>query len=189
MNPALAARCFLLISFTGRMTHFVFDGVTTATPLAILETRSHYDLFRLFIGTTAGTIGETSTLMILIGGVYMLVKRVIKPTIPMTYLLTFSLFTLVFSPFRFDFYYLACQLCGGGLMLGCFFMATDYVTTPINFEGQIVFGVLIGILTGLFRFFGTTAEGVSYAIILGNLVVPLIEKYTLLYKTKKAVVS
>ena len=74
-------------------------------------------------------------------------------------------------------------------MLGCFFMATDYVPTPINFEGQIVFGVLIGILTGLFRFFGTTTEGVSYAIILGNLVVPLIEKYTLLYKTKKAVVS
>ena len=189
MNPALAARCFLLISFTGRMTNFVFDGVTTATPLAILETRSHYDLFRLFIGTTAGTIGETSTLMILIGGAYMLVKRVIKPTIPVAYLLSFSLFTLIFSPFRFDFYYLACQLCGGGLMLGCFFMATDYVTTPINFEGQIVFGILIGILTGLFRFFGTTTEGVSYAIILGNLVVPLIEKYTLLYKTKKAVVS
>lgn len=171
------------------MTNFVFDGVTTATPLAILETRSHYDLFRLFIGTTAGTIGETSTLMILLGGAYMLVKRVIKPTIPVAYLLSFSLFTLIFSPFRFDFYYLACQLCGGGLMLGCFFMATDYVTTPINFEGQIVFGILIGILTSLFRFFGTTTEGVSYAIILGNLVVPLIEKYTLLYKTKKAVVS
>lgn len=75
MNPALAARCFLLISFTGRMTNFVFDGVTTATPLAILETRSHYDLFRLFIGTTAGTIGETSTLMILLGGAYMLDRK------------------------------------------------------------------------------------------------------------------
>lgn len=187
MNPALAARCFLLISFTGRMTSFVYDGVTTATPLAILTTSAHYDLLRLFIGTTAGTIGETSACAILIGACYMLFKRVIKLTIPVSYLLTFSLFTLLFSPNRFDMYYLACQLCSGGLMLGCFFMATDYVTSPINFEGQIVYGILIGILTGLFRFYGSSAEGVSYAIIISNLLVPLIEKYTLLYKNKKVV--
>lgn len=187
MNPALAARCFLLISFTGRMTSFVYDGVTTATPLSILATGAHFDLARLFIGNIAGTIGETSALAILIGAIYMLIKRVIKLTIPVSYLVSFSIFTLLLSSHRFDFYYLACELCSGGLMLGCFFMATDYVTSPINFEGQIIYGILLGILTGLFRFYGSSAEGVSYAIIISNLLVPLIEKYTLFYKNKKVV--
>jgi len=133
----------------------------------------------MFIGNTAGTIGETSTVALLIGVVYLLIKGVIKLTIPMTYIITFSIFTLLFSPCSFDFYYLACELCGGGLILGAFFMATDYVTSPMDQKGQIIYGVLLGVLTGLFRFFGTSTEGVSYAIILSNLLVPLIDKFTL----------
>lgn len=179
MNPALAARCFLLISFTGRMTNFAFDGMTSSTPLAILKTGESFDLFKMFIGNISGTIGETSTVALLIGVVYLLIKGVIKLTIPMTYIITFSIFTLLFSPCSFDFYYLACELCGGGLILGAFFMATDYVTSPMDQKGQIIYGVLLGVLTGLFRFFGTSTEGVSYAIIISNLLVPLIDKFTL----------
>lgn len=179
MNPALAARCFLLISFTGRMTNFAFDGMTSSTPLAILKNGESFDLIRMFIGNTAGTIGETSTVALLIGVVYLLIKGVIKLTIPMTYIITFSIFTLLFSPCSFDFYYLTCELCGGGLILGAFFMATDYVTSPMDQKGQIIYGVLLGVLTGLFRFFGTSTEGVSYAIIISNLLVPLIDKFTL----------
>ncbi len=179
MNPALAARCFLLISFTGRMTNFVYDGLTSPTPLALLKTGESYDLFKMFIGNISGTIGETSTVALLIGVVYLLIKGVIKLTIPMTYIITFSIFTLLFSPCPFDIYYLACELCGGGLIFGAFFMATDYVTSPMDQKGQLIYGILLGVLTGLFRFFGTSAEGVSYAIILSNLLVPLIDKLTL----------
>lgn len=179
MNPALAARCFLLISFTGRMTNFVYDGLTSPTPLALLKTGESYDLFKMFIGNISGTIGETSTVALLIGVVYLLIKGVIKLIIPMTYIITFSIFTLLFSPCPFDIYYLACELCGGGLIFGAFFMATDYVTSPMDQKGQLIYGILLGVLTGLFRFFGTSAEGVSYAIILSNLLVPLIDKLTL----------
>lgn len=179
MNPALAARCFLLISFTGRMTNFVYDGLTSPTPLALLKTGESYDLFKMFIGNISGTIGETSTVALLIGVVYLLIKGVIKLTIPMTYIITFSIFTLLFSPCPFYIYYLACELCGGGLIFGAFFMATDYVTSPMDQKGQLIYGILLGVLTGLFRFFGTSAEGVSYAIILSNLLVPLIDKLTL----------
>lgn len=179
MNPALAARCFLLISFAGRMTNFVFDGLTSPTPLVVLKNGQSYELLKMFLGTTSGTIGETSTFALLIGAGYLLIKGIIKVTIPLTYLIIFSIFTLFFSPCSFDFYYLACELCGGGLIFGAFFMATDYVTSPMDRKGQIVYGIILGILTGLFRFFGTSSEGVSYAIIISNLLVPLIDKITL----------
>lgn len=179
MNPALAARCFLLISFTGRMTNFVYDGVASATPLAIIKSGGSYDLLSMFIGNTGGTIGETSVIALLLGASYLLLRHVIKLTIPLIYLLTFAVFTLFFSPNQFDLYYLGCQMCGGGLVFGAFFMATDYVTSPITKNGQIIYGIILGILTGLFRFFGTSAEGVSYAIIISNLLVPIIEKFTL----------
>lgn len=179
MNPALAARCFLLISFAGRMTNFVFDGLTSPTPLVVLKNGQSYELLKMFLGTTSGTIGETSTFALLIGAGYLLIKGIIKLTIPLTYLIIFSIFTLFFSPCSFDFYYLACELCGGVLIFGAFFMATDYVTSPMDRKGQIVYGIILGILTGLFRFFGTSSEGVSYAIIISNLLVPLIDKITL----------
>ena len=179
MNPALAARCFLLISFTGRMTTFVYDGVSGATPLAILKQGENVDLLNMFVGNTAGTIGETSTVAILIGAVFLLVKGIIGLRIPLTYLVSFVVFIILFGGRGLDVTYIIAHLCGGGLMLGAWFMATDYVTSPITKNGQIVYGICLGILTGLFRLFGGSAEGVSYAIIFSNLLVPLIEKITL----------
>ena len=179
MNPALAARCFLLISFTGKMTTFTLGGVSGATPLAVLKSGGSVDVAAMFLGRIPGTIGEVSVVALLIGAVYMLVKKVITIRIPAAYILTFSVFVLLFGGHGFDLNYLAAHLCGGGLIFGAFFMATDYVTSPLTPNGQIVFGVLLGCLTGLFRLFGGSAEGVSYAIILSNIVVPLIEKVTL----------
>ena len=178
MNPALAARCFLLISFAGRMTSFTYDGVTGATPLALLKSGESVNVLSMFLGTTAGVISETSTVAILVGALYLIIRKVITPLIPMVYLAVFSVFILLFGGHGFDMTYLAAELCGGGLMLGAFFMATDYVTSPVNTVGRIVYGIILGILTGLFRIFGNSAEGVSYAIIFSNILVPLIEKLT-----------
>lgn len=179
MNPALAARCFLLISFAGKMSTFTLDGVTGATPLAVLKSGGSVDVAAMFLGRIPGTIGEVSVVALLIGAVYMLVKKVISIRIPAAYIITFSLFVLLFGGHGFDLGFLAAHLCGGGLIFGAFFMATDYVTSPITPNGQIIFGVLLGCLTGLFRLFGGSAEGVSYAIILSNILVPLIERVTL----------
>ena len=188
MNPALGARCFLLISFTGRMTDFtvpgsawgnIVDTVSGATQLAAMKAGESVDLLSLFIGNVQGTIGETSALALLIGAAILLARGIIDVRIPLTYIGTFAVFVLIFGGHGLDFYYLLCQLCGGGLMLGAWFMATDYVTTPITKTGQIVYGVCLGIFTGLFRIFGGSAEGVSYAIIFCNLLVSIIEKFTM----------
>ena len=179
MNPALGARCFLLVSFASTMTSFTYDGVTGATPLALMRNGESVDTMKMFLGTTAGTIGETSVIALLIGAVFLLLMGVIDLRIPGSYLITFVVFLLIFSGKGFDVNYIAAQLCGGGLMLGAFFMATDYVTSPITPSGKIIYGILFGILTGLFRLFGANAEGVSFAIILGNLLVPIIEKHTI----------
>lgn len=178
MNPALAARCFLLISFSKHMTNF-FDGQSGATPLAMLKNGEKVDTFRMVIGTTEGTIGETSVIAILIGAVILLLFGIIDLRIPAAYILSFIVFLLIFSGKGLDASYITAHLAGGGLMLGAWFMATDYVTSPITPSGKILYGVLLGILTGIFRLFGNSAEGVSYAIIFGNLLVPLIEKITL----------
>ncbi len=178
MNPALGARCFLLISFTGRMTDFTYDGISGATPLAALKAGEAVNLKDVFFGTTAGTIGETSVIAILIGAIFLLATGIINLRIPATYIITFALFIVIFGGHGLDGGYLAAQLCGGGLMLGAFFMATDYVTSPITKNGQLIFGIVLGIFTGLFRLFGNSAEGVSYAIIISNMLVPLIEKVT-----------
>lgn len=180
MNPALGARCFLMVSFAGQMTSFTYDGVTGATPLALIKSGNDTtDLLDMFLGTIGGTIGETSTLALLIGAVYLLIRKVITWKIPVCYIVTFAIFALLFGGHGFDMTYLAKEICGGGLILGAFFMATDYVTSPITPKGQIVFGILLGILTGVFRIYGASAEGVSYAIIICNLLVPLIEKVTI----------
>lgn len=176
MNPALAARCFLLISFTGRMTYFVQDGVTGATPLATLKSGGSVNTMDMLIGMTRGTIGETSVLAIMLGAMFLLFFGIIDLYIPVSYLLTFVIFITVFGGHGFDPQYITAHLCGGGLMLGAWFMATDYVTSPVTKKGQIIYGICIGLLTGLFRLFGGSAEGVSYAIIISNLLVPLIDK-------------
>lgn len=179
MNPALGARCFLLISFTGRMTNFVYDGVTGATPLALLKAGESVNLMDMLIGNEAGTIGETSVIAILIGAMFLIAMGIIDLRIPGTYLASFVVFIVLFGGRGLDLTYITAHLCGGGLMLGAWFMATDYVTSPITKSGQIIYGICLGVLTGLFRLFGGSAEGVSYAIIFSNLLVPLIEKITL----------
>lgn len=180
MNPALGARCFLMVSFAGQMTSFTYDGVTGATPLALIKAgEDTVSLQDMFLGTIGGTIGETCVPALLIGAAYLLYRKVITWRIPVIYIATFAVFALLFGGHGFDMTYLAMELCGGGLMLGAFFMATDYVTSPITPMGQIVFAVILGVLTGVFRIFGASAEGVSYAIIISNLLVPLIERVTI----------
>lgn len=179
MNPALGARCFLLIAFAADMTKFAIDDYTGATPLAAMRNGEAVNAMDMLIGKTAGTIGETSAIAILIGAVILILLGVIDLRIPGTYIVTFVIFLVLFSGHGFDFNYITAQLCGGGLMLGAFFMATDYVTSPITPNGRILFGICLGILTGLFRMFGANAEGVSFAIILSNLLVPMIEKFTI----------
>ena len=138
----------------------------------------------MLIGNIAGTIGETSVIAIVIGAIILILKGIIDLRIPGTYIVTFALFIGIFGGFVdgigfLNVQYMTAELCGGGLMLGAWFMATDYVTSPITPKGQIIFGVLLGLLTGVFRVFGASAEGVSYAIIICNLLVPLIERVTI----------
>lgn len=194
MNPALAARCFLMISFTGKMTDFAvdklsgyhcIDTVTGATALAELKnsgfTADSISVKNLFIGNIHGTIGETSAIAILIGAVILLAFKVIDLKIPLTYIGSFAVFVIFYmlgTGKGFDVNYLFSHLFGGGLMLGAWFMATDYVTTPITPKGQLIYGCCLGVVTAIFRLFGGSAEGVSYAIIFCNLLVPLIEKVT-----------
>ena len=161
------------------MTYFIYDGVTGATPLAELKAGKAVDTMSMLIGTIRGTIGETSVIAIMIGAIILLLTGVIDLRIPGTYIVTFVIFVTLFGGHGFDPQYITAHLCGGGLMLGAWFMATDYVTSPITKKGQYVYGACLGILTGLFRLFGGSAEGVSYAIIISNLLVPLIEKVTL----------
>ena len=194
MNPALAARCFLMISFAGKMTDFAvdklsgyhcIDTVTGATALAELKnsgfTADSISVKNLFIGNIHGTIGETSAIAILIGAVILLAFKVIDLKIPLTYIGSFAVFVILYmlgTGKGFDVNYLFSHLFGGGLMLGAWFMATDYVTTPITPKGQLIYGCCLGVVTAIFRLFGGSAEGVSYAIIFCNLLVPLIEKVT-----------
>ena len=187
MNPALGARCFLLLSFTGPMTSFVYDGITGPTPLAYVKEGAldQVNTMDMLIGNIPGTIGETSVIAIVIGAIFLILMGVIDLRIPGTYIVTFVIFVGIFGHVAhpeigfFDPQYITAHLCGGGLMLGAWFMVTDYVTSPITKKGQYVYGIVLGLLTGLFRIFGGSAEGVSYAIIISNLLVPLIEKVTL----------
>lgn len=182
MNPALAARCFLLTSFALFMNNFSsaklgFDSLTGATPLAQLRAGETVDLASLVIGRIPGTIGEVSVIALLIGAIYMVVRKVISPVIPLIYIGTVFVFTFLFGGFNLT--YSLSEICAGGLIFGAFFMATDYVTSPLTPKGQIVYGLILGIVTGIFRLWGASPEGVSYAIIFSNLLVPLIERYTL----------
>ena len=190
MNPALGARCFLVISFARYMTNFDCDAFTGPTPLALVKSGEAVSVFDMVLGRTGGTIGETSVVAIVLGACFLIALGVIDLKIPGMYILSFAIFVVIFGrnglvPYLagdtdsfFNLNYLAAQLSGGGLMLGAFFMATDYTTRPITKKGQILYGIFLGIMTGIFRIFGSGAEGVSYAIIIGNLIVPLIEKIT-----------
>lgn len=173
MNPALAARAFLLASWGTRMTAFRWpDIVGTATPLAMLEAGGDLPSYmNLFLGNIAGTLGETSTLAILIGAAYLLYRGVIGWRIPVIYIGTVAVITFVAGS---DPIY---HLLSGGLMLGAFFMATDYSSSPVTAKGQVIFALGCGILTSVIRLWGGYPEGVSYSILLMNVATPLIDKY------------
>lgn len=180
MNPALAARCFLLLAYTRPMTDFVIDGVSAATPLQMLkpggEAVGVTDLLSMFIGTNNGVIGETSAMLLLAGGIYLLIRKVIKIHIPLAYIGMFAAMTFFLAPgHKFDIIYTLMEVCGGGILLGAFFMATDYVTSPVTNKGKIYFGLILGVLTFLFRMFGPNAEGVAYSIIIANLLTPFLD--------------
>lgn len=180
MNPALAARCFLLLAYTRPMTDFVIDGVSAATPLQMLkpggEAVGVTDLLSMFIGTNNGVIGETSAMLLLAGGIYLLIRKVIKIHIPLAYIGMFAAMTFFLAPgHQFDIIYTLMEVCGGGILLGAFFMATDYVTSPVTNKGKIYFGLILSVLTFLFRMFGPNAEGVAYSIIIANLLTPFLD--------------
>ena len=186
MNPALAGRAFLLASWPVIMTTwtspFGVDAVSSATPMAVLKDATAGELprlFDMFIGNIPGCIGETSALALLIGGIYLIARKVISARVPVAYILTVALFTFIFpSAGLTPLYSMAYNVLGGGLMLGAIFMATDYVTSPITTRGQIVMGIGCGILTFVIRRFGGYPEGVSYSILLMNVATPLIDRWT-----------
>ncbi len=206
MNPALGARCFLLISFPAlmgsgmpavgnlfgndafggfmqRMTTWQVDATATATPLALLRGGEDIDLLQAFLGLHSGCIGEVSAAAILLGAVYMLARGVISVRIPGLYVVSTVCFIFLFNLLTGNgitgWETLLGHVLTGGLLAGAVFMATDYVTSPITPVGQTVYALLLGFLTALFRVFGSSAEGVSYAIIITNCLVPLIERVTL----------
>jgi electron transport complex protein RnfD len=179
MNPALAARAFLLASWPVQMTTWTVDGVSGATALGILKEGNGTlpGLFDAFVGNIGGCIGETSALALLAGGLYLLYRHIITWHIPVIYIGTVSLLTLVLGRNGFmsgDFVY---EILIGGLILGAFFMATDYTTSPMTKKGQVIFALGCGILTSVIRIYGGYPEGVSYSILIMNLFVPLIDKY------------
>ena len=183
MTPALGARCFMLVAWTGAMTSFrlPFDAVSSATPLAIMKDGVEGTLPSLtncLIGLKGGTIGEVSAIALMIGFAYLLIRKVVSIRIPAAYIISFAAMTFLFGKQAFDCEYLAYQLLTGGLLLGAFFMATDYVTTPATPKGMIIFGIGCGVLTFLIRRFGGYPEGVSFSILLMNVAAPLIERYT-----------
>ena len=176
INPALAARCFLLISFPGAMTVYGIDGVASATPCAELAAGRIVNISSMFLGSANGVIGG-SILGILIGGLALWAFDVIHGQIWISVLVSFTAFIGLFGGQGFDPRFLAAHLCGGGVMLGAFFMATDYVTSPMSRLGQTFYGVLIGILGALFRIYGQAADSFSYSIITANLFTPFIDTY------------
>lgn len=186
VNPALAARAFLMASWPGQMTGWQkpgWDAISTATPLEILSRGSAAaeplpKLWDMFIGNIGGCIGETSVLALLIGAGYLFVRRVISPELPLVFIGTVGFMTWMLGGseglFTGNFIY---NIFAGGLMLGAFFMATDYVTSPVTFKGRIIMGIGCGLLTSVIRLYGGYPEGVSYSILLMNLVVPIIDRY------------
>ena len=179
VNPAIAARVFMLIAF-GSMTKVAFptglDSVSGATPLADLANDKAVNLLDLFLGKCGGALGETCTVALLIGGIYLLVRKVISWHIPVAFIGTTFLFTFAVEGWNLE--TTLAWVLSGGLVLGAFFMATDYVTSPTTAKGKLIFGIGAGVITVLIRFWGGYPEGVSFAILLMNIVNPYIDSLT-----------
>ncbi len=184
MNPALAARAMLLASWPVQMTGWVTtgpDAVSTATPLAILGGEAEAStvlpsITDILIGNIGGCIGETSAIFLIIGGIYLVYRKVITPRIPLVFIGTVAILTLILG--GFDFTYMIYQVFSGGLILGAVYMATDYASSPVTPKGQIIFALGCGIITTVIRIYGGYPEGVSYSILFMNVAAPVIDKYT-----------
>lgn len=184
INPALAGRAFLMVSFMPEMTNFQaplgIDAIATATPLAILkgtaETGAQLPtLTEMLMGKIPGSLGETASLLLIIGGLYLIIKKVISWKIPVAYIGTVAVIALITER---SFVTMTYHLLAGGLILGAFFMATDYASSPVNSKGKIIYGIGAGVLTMLIRKLGSYPEGVSYSILLMNILAPHIDRYT-----------
>jgi len=176
INPALAGRCFLLISFGKAMSTFAVDGVSSATPLAEMAAGRAVNVTSMFLGTSNAVIGS-SVLALMVGGLFLWCMDVIHGQICFSVLGGFTVFMALFGGQGLDPKFLLAHLCGGGVVMGAFFMATDYVTSPVSKLGQLVYGLVIGVLGGLFRLKGSTADSFSYSIIVANLLTPFIDTY------------
>ena len=177
MLPALAARCFMQISFATPMTTFTVDGVSSATPLAVLQAGNMPNLTDMVIGTVNGCLGEVSAIAILIGFIYLVIRKAAKIVTPVVYVAVFVAFVGIFGGHGFDMNYIGAQVLGGGFLFAAAFYASDLVINPENVLGQVIYGALLGLLTGVFRTMGSTPENVTYAILVCNLLIPLIDKY------------
>ena len=182
-NPALAARAFMMLVWPASMVRYAalgVDGVTAATPLhhMVMPALPEESLLDVFLGRCPGSIGEISALALLIGGAYLVVRKVISVRIPVAYLGTVAVLTLVFAKTDYPVKWMLYSLLSGGVMLGAIFMATDYATSPATAVGQVVYGIGCGILTVIFRYFGLFPEGVTYAILIMNAMVWIIDRYT-----------
>lgn len=181
VNPALAARIILLVSFPSKMTGWTLDGVTTATPLASLKSGKVISaelpsIVDMLLGKHGGCLGEVCSVALILGGIYLIVRKVISPAIPLSYIGTVAVFMLLAGKGSLEF--TAYQLLSGGLLIGAIFMATDYTTSPVSFKGKIIFGIGCGLITAAIRLFGGYPEGVSFSIIIMNILVPHIERLT-----------
>ena len=182
-NPALLARAFMLLIYPVGVTRYMtggVDGVTSATPLhhMVMPSLPQESVLDMFLGNCPGSIGEISALALLIGGAYLIYRKVISIRIPAAYLGTVAVLTLIFSKTGEPFLWMLYSLFSGGLMLGAIFMATDYTTSPVTAKGQLLFGVGCGVLTVVFRYFGLFPEGVTYAILIMNGFVWVIDRHT-----------
>ena len=175
MNPALAARCFLLISFGTQMTAFPADAVSSSTPLAAMKAGETINVAQTYLGFSSSVIGG-SALALLIGGLYLWVSGGIEIYIPASCLVAFAAFLALFGGKGFDPAFLTANIMAGGILMGAFFMATDPVTCPVTPRSQILFGIIVGLLAGLFRVKGASADSVSYAIVISNMFVPFLDK-------------
>ena len=183
-NPALAARAFMLMVSPAALTRYAdpgtVDAFTSATPLhhMVMPSLPEQSIFDMFLGNCPGSIGELSAFLLIIGGIYLVKRKVISPRIPVAYLGTVAVLTLVFSKTGDPIAWMLYSLFSGGVMLGAIFMATDYATSPVTAKGQIIYGIGCGVLTVLFRYYGLFPEGVTYAILLMNACVWTIDRYT-----------
>ena len=182
-NPALLSRAAMMLLFPAAMTRYPalgVDAVTAATPLhhMVMPALPEESILDMFLGNCPGSIGELSALALIIGGVYLLIRDVISDRIPIAYLATVAVLTLVFHKTENAIAWMLYSLFSGGVILGAFFMATDFVTSPVTKEGQVIFGVGCGVLTVIFRYFGLYPEGVTYAILLMNLLAWTIDRIT-----------